>query len=101
MTLLAAIMVKIVFGINGNSWRESSLTNRGYKFKDTVTAANPDGAIAQYRANPKQVDDNPPMFSSGRKAASDDMSKPSSGHIKKSIEIDALDEVIRDNSVIK
>lgn len=43
---IAAIIVNIVFGINGNAWREKNLLSRGFEFRDTVTAANPDGAIA-------------------------------------------------------
>jgi hypothetical protein len=43
---IAAIIVNIVFGINGNAWREKNLISRGFEFRDTVTAANPDGAMA-------------------------------------------------------
>lgn len=41
-----AIIINIVFGINGNSWREKNLISRGYEQADTVTAANPEGAVA-------------------------------------------------------
>ena len=40
------IMIKIMFGINGNKWREDNLSTRGYEYKKTVAAANPEGAIA-------------------------------------------------------
>lgn len=43
---IAGIIVNIVFGINGNAWREKNLLSRGFEFQDTVTAANPDGAMA-------------------------------------------------------
>jgi len=45
---IAGIIVNIVFGINGNQWRESNLPTRGYEHKGTVTAANPEGAVALY-----------------------------------------------------
>ena len=45
---IVGIVVGMVFGINGNKWRESSLSGRGYELKDTVTAANKEGAIALY-----------------------------------------------------
>jgi hypothetical protein len=40
--------ISVVFGLNGNSWREHNLESRGYKFKTTVTAATPEGAIAVF-----------------------------------------------------
>ena len=43
---VAAIIAKIIFGVNGNSWREKNLVSRGFELVDTVTAANPEGAIA-------------------------------------------------------
>ena len=45
---IVAIIINIVFGINGNSWREKNLISRGYEQVDTVTAANPEGAVALY-----------------------------------------------------
>lgn len=45
---IVAIIINIFFGINGNKWRESNLVSRGYELKDTVTAANQEGAIALY-----------------------------------------------------
>jgi len=48
LTSIGGLVLAIVFGVNGNKWRESNLTSRGYDFKDTVTAANGEGAIALY-----------------------------------------------------
>lgn len=45
---LVGLIANIIFGVNGNSWREKSLISRGFEFVDTVTAANPDGATALY-----------------------------------------------------
>ncbi|AEI14129.1 Protein of unknown function DUF2506 [Flexistipes sinusarabici DSM 4947] len=45
---VASIIVKIIFGVNGNKWRESNLPKRGYEYKETVAAANPEGAVALY-----------------------------------------------------
>lgn len=44
----ASFIVSIIFGMNGNSWREKNLISRGYEQEDTVTAANPEGAVALY-----------------------------------------------------
>lgn len=43
-----AIIVNVIFGLKGNSWREKNLASRGFERVDTVTAANPEGAIALY-----------------------------------------------------
>lgn len=43
---IVAIIINIVFGLKGNSWREKNLASRGFEQVDTVTAANPEGAIA-------------------------------------------------------
>lgn len=45
---VVSIIINIIFGINGNSWRESNLISRGYEQVDTVTASNPEGAIALF-----------------------------------------------------
>lgn len=42
------LVLFFVFGINGNKWREANLTSRGFDLKDTVEAANGEGAIALY-----------------------------------------------------
>jgi len=41
-------VISLIFGIYGNKWRENNLPTRGYDYKETVTAANPEGAIALY-----------------------------------------------------
>jgi hypothetical protein len=45
---VVAIIVNIIFGVNGNRWREKNLVSRGFEQGATVTAANSDGAVAQY-----------------------------------------------------
>ena len=45
---MACILLLTCMGINGNKWREEKLASRGFEFKDTVSAANPEGAIALY-----------------------------------------------------
>jgi len=45
---IAAIIANIIFGVNGNKWRENNLPTRGYEYKETVTAENPEGAVALY-----------------------------------------------------
>ena len=45
---IGSFAVSVVFGLNGNSWRESNLESRGYEFKTTVTAETPEGAIALF-----------------------------------------------------
>ena len=43
---LASFILTIVFGLNGNAWREKNLMSRGYTRTDTVTAANAEAALA-------------------------------------------------------
>lgn len=43
---LLAFVACIVYGANGNAWREQNLASRGFELVDTVTASNPEGAIA-------------------------------------------------------
>lgn len=43
---VVAIIADIIFGAEGNSWRETNLASRGFEQVDTVTAANPEAAIA-------------------------------------------------------
>lgn len=45
---IGVLVLSIVFGVKGNTWRESNLTSRGFTFKDTITAENSEGAIALY-----------------------------------------------------
>ena len=43
---LLSMAISIIFGFQGNEWRESNLTSRGFRYVRTVTAANPEGALA-------------------------------------------------------
>ena len=43
---IVGIIISIIFGFNGNSWREKNLVSRGYELASIVTAANPEGAVA-------------------------------------------------------
>lgn len=52
---VAAIITNVIFGINGNKWWTNSLKSRGYEEVDTVTAANPDGALALYLKSTKST----------------------------------------------
>ena len=45
-TTVLSFIVAIVFGINGNKWREKNLQERGYEYQDTVSASNPEAAVA-------------------------------------------------------
>lgn len=45
---IISVIVSVVFGMYGNSWREKNLESRGFEIKDTVTAANPQEAIALF-----------------------------------------------------
>jgi len=49
-----SIILYIIFGINGNKWRENNLQKRGYDYKNTATAENPEGAIALYMKENKK-----------------------------------------------
>lgn len=45
-TTALGLIVAIVFGINGNRWRERNLKERGYEYQDTDSASNPEAAVA-------------------------------------------------------
>jgi len=45
---LAAMVLAVVFGINGNEWRVQNLQARGFAYKETMQAASADGAVALY-----------------------------------------------------
>lgn len=45
---IVSLIMNIIFGINGNSWRGKNLISRGYEQVDTVTASNSEGAVALY-----------------------------------------------------
>lgn len=55
---ITAIIVAVIFGTNGNKWRESNLQKRGYEYKDTVTAANTEGAVALFIKENKEYINN-------------------------------------------
>ncbi|EWH03571.1 hypothetical protein Q427_02585 [Halomonas sp. BC04] len=40
--------IYVACAINGNRWREKSLIDRGYDHVNTVSASNPEGAVALY-----------------------------------------------------
>jgi hypothetical protein len=48
MINITGIIVNIIFGVYGNSWREKNLVARGFEQLDEVTAANPESAVARY-----------------------------------------------------
>jgi hypothetical protein len=48
---IASIFIAVLFGINGNQWRANNLVSRGFDCKDTVSAANKDGAVAVFLNN--------------------------------------------------
>ena len=55
LVILAFIVLRVIFAVNGNRWRENNLQSRGYDYKETQTAANPEGATALYlqqKSNP-------------------------------------------------
>ena len=42
------MIISIIFGASGNKWRENNIQKKGYSFKSTVMADNPETAIALY-----------------------------------------------------
>lgn len=42
----ANLIMFIVFGINGNTWRENNLLSKGYQPMDVAFGNNPDAALA-------------------------------------------------------
>ena len=48
LIIIAELTVSVVFGLSGNSWRESNLESRGYEFKMAVEAETPDGATVVF-----------------------------------------------------
>lgn len=48
---LATIVVATVFGAQGNAWREKNLLSRGFSMAATVSAANPEGALALHASS--------------------------------------------------
>jgi len=57
------LAVSLLFGLRGNIWRENNLLNRGYAHVQTVSANNPESAIAQFlqgrTSNPKDSTQDP------------------------------------------
>ena len=51
ITSILNIVVSVIFGVNGNKWREKNLLSRGYDYQDTVDAQNPEAAIASWFKN--------------------------------------------------
>ncbi len=45
---IVSIIIHIIFGHMGNDWRENNLIKRGYKYKGTLDAFTPEGAVALF-----------------------------------------------------
>jgi hypothetical protein len=43
-----SIVILLIFGLNGNDWREKKLLSRGFDFKMAVEALNQDQAVSIY-----------------------------------------------------
>jgi hypothetical protein len=56
ITSIASLVAPIVFGLNGNYWQETNLKQRGYEFRMTVKAANPEAATALFINKYKRSD---------------------------------------------
>ena len=48
LATLISLGIYVACGINGNRWREKHLSSRGYDHVDTVSAPNPERAVALY-----------------------------------------------------
>lgn len=48
LSLFLVVATIFIFGVNGNKWLEKQAISSGFEFKDTLTADNTEGAIAQY-----------------------------------------------------
>ncbi|QEY25047.1 DUF2628 domain-containing protein [Neisseria animalis] len=46
--LLTSIVIPIIIGVQGNSWREKKLISRGFVYKDVINAGTPEGALSFY-----------------------------------------------------
>lgn len=53
---IMSVIVYIVFGIFGNTWRENKLSSVGYAHKATVRAKNPKEAIAAWTTGTQEQD---------------------------------------------
>jgi hypothetical protein len=45
---IVGLIINIIFGVNGNSWRVKNLISRGFEQVETVSAASSEGAAALY-----------------------------------------------------
>ncbi len=45
---LVGLVLGVIFGFYGNKWREKNLQSRGFDYRETVSAKNPQSAIASY-----------------------------------------------------
>ena len=43
---IISLVVSVIFGASGNQWREKNLLSRGFEYKDTVNAENPEAGLA-------------------------------------------------------
>jgi hypothetical protein len=43
---ILSLIVSVIFGANGNQWRENNLLSRGFEYRDTVKAENPEAGLA-------------------------------------------------------
>lgn len=57
---LIGIGIGVVFGIQGNGWREANLSSRGYKAGGIVEAANGESAVAAHANGNNGNDNNAP-----------------------------------------
>lgn len=49
--IFANIVIGIVFGLRGNSWREKNLLSRGFSLAATESATNPEAALALHASS--------------------------------------------------
>lgn len=47
--MIVAFIISVILGNKGNQLREANLISRGYTHVDTITAENPQAAIAHYQ----------------------------------------------------
>jgi len=43
---ILSLIISVIFGANGNQWREKYLLSRGFEYRDTVKAENPEAGLA-------------------------------------------------------
>jgi hypothetical protein len=49
--IFADVVIGIIFGVRGNSWREKNLLSRGFSLAATENAANPEAALALHASS--------------------------------------------------